>query len=36
MLLRLVILLGGREGGVKKSVMIKKKNEYDDGNRVKC
>ena len=36
MLLRLVILLGGREGGVKKSVMIEKKKDYDDGNRVKC
>ena len=26
----------GREGGVKKSVMIEKKEDDDDGNRVKC
>ena len=34
MLLGLVILLGGCEGGVKKNVMVEKKKDYDDGNRV--
>ena len=34
MLLGLVILLGGCEGGVRRNVMIEKKKDYYDGNRV--